>query len=281
MKLRAYQADAVTATWEWMRNNPGNPAIVIPTAGGKSLIMAETARQAVGKWGGRVGIVAGSKELVAQNAAKMPALWPEADCGIYSASLKRRDTMNQVLFMQTQSVWNKCHHIGFFDLLIIDEMHLVPTKGEGTLRSLIAGLKKYNPNMRVIGYTATPWRLGSGPVCSPENIFNGIAYEAKIPELIEQGYLCPLISKGALNKPDISSVHVRGGEYVESELAQAVDRTEIVNAACDEMVRLASDRKSWIVFAVNIKHAEHVVEALRARGIDAVDRRVRPPGCQL
>src|SRR5690625_415675 len=131
MKPRPYQAMAVDATWDYMRAKPGNPAIVVPTGGGKSVIIAETVRQAVQQWGARGGVVAGQKELLAQNAEKMQALLPGCDLGVYSASLNRRDRWNQVMFLQVQSVYNRMAELGRFDLLLFDEFHLVPTRGEG------------------------------------------------------------------------------------------------------------------------------------------------------
>ena len=269
MILRPYQAASVEATWGYMRHCAGNPAIVIPTAGGKSLIMAETARQAVEQWGARVGIVAGQKELIAQNFDKLQKLLPGADCGIYSASLRRRDRFNKIMFLQVQSVANRMHDFGKFDLLLFDEFHLVPTRGEGRYRTMIAGAKQFSPNLRVIGYSATPFRLGVGPVCGDGHIFTDIAYEANIGDLIRDGYLCRLVSRGGTARADLSSVKISGGEYVEADLAEAVDRMELVEDACDEMVAHAAARHSWIVFAVSIKHAEHVADALNRRGVSA------------
>jgi len=194
-----------------MRFRQGNPAIVVPTAGGKSLIIAETARQAVEQWGARVGIVAGQKELVAQNFDKLRRIWPQADCGIYSASLRRVDRFNQVMFLQAQSVANRMDVFGPFDLLLFDEFHLVPTRGEGRYRTMIAGARALKPELRVVGYSATPFRMGVGPVCGPEHIFNEIAYEARIGDLIAEGYLCPLISRGGSARARKTCDDVHGG----------------------------------------------------------------------
>lgn len=268
LALRPYQDTAVDCTWSYMEAKPGNPAIVVPTGGGKSIIIAETVRQAVERWGARVGVVAGQKELIAQNFDKMQALLPDCDCGIYSASLRRRERFNQVMFLQVQSVYNRMHSFGRFDLLLFDEFHLVPTRGEGRYRTMIEGARKFSPHLRVIGYSATPYRLGVGPVCGPDHIFNEIAYEANVGDLIKDGYLCPLVSRGGSARADLSGVKVRStGDYAEDQLAAAVDRSELVEAACDEMAAHAADRRSWIVFAVSVKHAEHVAEALARRGV--------------
>jgi DNA repair protein RadD len=270
MILRPYQQAAIDCAWQWMRTNPGNPAIVIPTGGGKSPVMGAMARQ-VAEAGGLVGVLAHVKELVEQNHAKLRAIWPEARAGIYSASMRRRDRFDPILFMQVQSVAKRAPQLGRFDLLLIDEAHRVPLTGDGQYLQFIDGCRRFNPDLRVVGLTATPYRLQGAavPVCGPDNVLTDIAYEARIGDLIADGYLSKLVSKAGRARADLSGVHTRGGEYVEAELARAVDRTELVEAACDELCALAADRRAWIVFAVTVAHAEHVADALKARGIAA------------
>lgn len=269
MILRPYQSAAVECTWAWMRSNPGNPAIVLPTGAGKSPTMAELARQAVEQWGGRVGIVAHVRELVSQNADKLRQLWPAADVGIYAAGLRRRDRFNRVICMQIQSAANAAHLLGRFDLLLIDEAHRIPLKGEGQYLQFIADCRRFNPALRVIGLTATPYRLQGQavPVCGESNVLTDVSFEARITDLIRDGYLCPLVTRAGRTHIDLSEVKTRGGEYVDSDLARAVDRSELVEAACDEMCDLASNRHAWIVFAVSVDHAEHVKDALLSRGV--------------
>lgn len=268
MQLRTYQQTAIDCAWQWMRTNAGNPAIVIPTGGGKSPVMGAMARQ-VAEAGGRVGIVAHIAELVSQNHDKLRAIWPEARAGIYAASMRRRDRFEPILFMQIQSVAKRAAQLGRFDLLLIDEAHRVPLKGDGLYLQFIAECRRWNPDLRVVGLTATPYRLQGAavPVCGPDNVLQAIAYEARIGELIEQGYLSKLTSRAGSARADLSGVHTRGGEYIESELAHAVDRPELVEAACDEIVAHAAGRRALIVFAVTVAHAEHVCAALKVRGV--------------
>ena len=268
MQLRPYQQTAIDCAWAWMRHNVGNPAIVIPTGGGKSPVMAAMARQ-VAESGGRVGIVAHVAELVSQNHDKLRMLWPEARAGIYSASLRKRDRFEPILFCQIQSVAKRAPQLGRFDLLLVDEAHRIPLKGDGLYLQFINECRRFNPDLRVIGLTATPYRLQGAavPVCGPDNVLQDMAYEARIGDLIADGFLSKLVSKAGRARADLSGVHTRGGEYIEAELARAVDRDELVEAACDEMCALAADRRAWIVFAVTVAHAEHVCAALKARGI--------------
>jgi DNA repair protein RadD len=109
MELRPYQSQALEACWDFLRHREGNPALVLPTGAGKSPLMAAIAQEAVQQWGGRVGVIAHVQELVAQNSAKLRALWPDAPMGIYAAGLRRRDRFDKIIYAQIQSVAKRAH----------------------------------------------------------------------------------------------------------------------------------------------------------------------------
>lgn len=266
--LRPYQQSALEALWTYLDTSTGNPALVLPTGAGKSPLMGAIARHVGENWSGRVGILAHVKELVQQNRDKLVALWPAADVGVYAAGLRKRDRFNRVLVMQIQSVANRATALGHFDLLLVDEAHRIPLKGDGQYLQFIRDCRKINPNLRVVGLTATPYRLQGAavPVCGPENVLTEIAFEARIPDLIREGYLSRLVSRAG-ELPDLKGVHVRGGEYVEAELAARMDDAGLIARTADDLCARAADRRAWIVFCVNVGHAGHVREALEARGI--------------
>ncbi|KAF1711093.1 DNA helicase [Pseudoxanthomonas kalamensis DSM 18571] len=266
MQLRPYQSAALSTCWDYLRNRTGNPAIVLPTGAGKSPLMAAIARDAYQNWGGRVGVIAHTQELVGQNFDKFRKVAPDLPAGIYSASLNRRDRFDPIMFMQIQSVAHRADALGKFDLLLIDEGHRIPLKGEGRYRRFIEGCRRWSPNLRVVILTATPYRLQGQavPICGPDYIATEIAYEARIPDLIADGYLSPLISIAGDN-PDLSAVHLKGGEYIEDELADAMIR--LVERTADDLVRRAAERRAIIVFCVNVAHAEAVRDALTRRGV--------------
>lgn len=267
MILRPYQQAALDACWDFLRNREGNPALVLPTGAGKSPLMAAIAREAVQAWGGRVGIIAHVQELVSQNADKLLTMWPEAPLGIYAAGLKRRDRFDPILFLQIQSVAKKAAALGKFDLLLIDEAHRIPLRSEGMYRAFIDDCRKFNPSLRIIGLTATPYRLQGRavPVCGPEHILTEVAYEARITDLIADGFLSPLVSRAG-ERPDLSGVKMRGGEYIEGELAAAMQADGLVERTVVDLLARAVARKAGIVFCVNVAHAEAVLEALQSRG---------------
>jgi DNA repair protein RadD len=270
MQLRPYQQLALDTLWAYLRTKDGNPALVLPTGAGKSPLMAAIASEAVTAWGGRVGVIAHVQELVAQNAAKLAQYAPTLPMGIYSAGLNRRDRFDPVLFLQIQSVYNRASVFGPFDLLLIDEAHRIPLDGEGRYLQFIADCRALNPNLRVVGLTATPYRLKGQavPVCGPGRVLTEVAYEARIPDLIAAGFLSRLVSRAG-ERPDLSRVAIKRGEYDEAQLAAAMDDAGLIERTCDDLCNRAADRKAWIVFCVNVAHAEHVRAALAARGIAA------------
>ena len=268
--LRPYQSASIDCLWAHLAARPDNPCIVMPTGAGKSPTMAAIVHRALTEFPGtRICVVAHVRELVAQNAEKLYRYWPDAPVGIYSASLGKRDTHTPILFASIQSVYNRAFELGRFDLILIDEAHRIPVAGEGMYRKFIDDCTKANPHLRIIGLTATPYRLGAGNVCGPEYMLNSICYEASVRDLIEQGYLCKLVSKGGLARANLADVHVRGGEYVAKELDAAVNTDSLVRKAVAEMVRLCADRHAWIVFCASVDHAERVSRILGEHDIEA------------
>jgi DNA repair protein RadD len=262
MNLRPYQQEAVDAVYEHLRTKDTNPCVVLPTGTGKSLVLAKIASDAVTLWGGRVLILAHVKELLEQNADKVRRLCPELKIGVYSAGLNSRDTRESVIVAGIQSVYNKACDLGRFDLVIVDECHLIAPDGEGMYRTFLKDMKVINPDVRLIGLTATPFRLKGGAICKPENLLNEVCYEAGLKEMIAQGYLSPLVSRAGHAEADLSSVHTRAGEFVQDELASAMDDEQLVDASCSEIAILTRERKSVLIFCTSVEHCKHVAEAI-------------------
>jgi DNA repair protein RadD len=112
-----------------------------------------------------------------------------------------------------------------------------------------------------------PFRLGAGLLHEGEGaVFTDIAYEIPLIRLIQDGYLVPLVSKSAENQADLSKIRTKGGEFVQHQAAEATDDAELTRSAIEECLRLASDRKSWLVFCASVEHAQHVRDMLRSYG---------------
>lgn len=270
MQLRPYQSRSVDAVYEHLRTRDDNPCVVIPTAGGKTPVMATICKDAVERWNGRVLILAHVKELLEQTADKLRAVCPEVDFGIYSAGLKRRDTSNQVIVAGIQSVYRRACDLDAFDLVLVDEAHMIPHEGDGMYRQFLTDAKVVNPHLRVVGFTATPFRMKTGPICTPEGILNHVCFEVGVRELIRDGYLCPLITKAGINKADFNQLHIRAGEFVADEVEDLMDDEQLVESACEETIGYTADRRSVLIFASGVRHGRHIVEVLGGEhGIEA------------
>jgi DNA repair protein RadD len=268
ISLRPYQSDCIDALYSYFESNSGHPILVLPTGAGKSVIIAEFIRGAVEQYPDtRVLVLSHVAELLTQNHSKLMALWPDAPAGLYSAGLNKREIQAQVLFAGIQSIWDKAYKIQQCDIIIIDECHLLSPNDKTRYRKLLGDLTQINPHLKVVGASATPYRLDSGWLHKGEGaMFTDIAYEISVLDLIEQGYLSPLVSKATATKLDLSGVAVRGGEFVAKDLAEAVDRDEVTSAAVDEIVHHGQDRRAWLIFCSGVAHSLHVRDEIRSRG---------------
>lgn len=269
--LREYQQRTIDQLYAWFEaGNEGNPCLVLPTGSGKSHIIAALCKDALQSWPEtRILMLTHVKELIAQNAEKMRQHWPNAPMGVYSAGLNRKELGEPITFAGIQSVRTKAKQIGHVDLVIIDEAHLVSHKDEGGYRTLLADLRAINSNLRIIGLTASPYRLGHGYITDKPAIFDALIEPVSIEELIFKGYLSTLRSKLTATKLEVDGVHKRGGEYIESELQAAVDTSDKNAKVVQEIIGLAGGRRSWLVFCAGVDHAHHIKDALTEQGIVA------------
>ena len=259
LDLRYYQQEAVNAVYVHLQTKPDtNPCVVLPTGAGKSIVIAKICSDAVTLWGGRVLILAHVKELLEQNAAKVAMLCPEIKLGMFSAGLGRRDKDTKVVVAGIQSVYNKAADLGAFDIVMIDEAHLIPPDGDGMYQTFLTDTKKINSNVRLIGFTATPYRLKGGLICKKENLLNEIAYEIGVKDLIIRGYLSQIRSKNGKIRADFSDLHIRSGEFVADEVSAKMDNDRLVSAACTEIAAITKDRKKVLIFASSVQHAQHI-----------------------
>ena len=269
LTLRPYQEAAIASIYKYYEKNSGNCCVVIPTAGGKSLVMAAFIEGVLKAWPDqRILIVTHVRELIAQNHAEMIGLWPDAPAGIYSAGLGKREAQARVLFAGIQSIHRHAHEIGHTDLVLIDEAHLIPGNSSTMYRRFLDALQAINPALKVIGLTATPFRTGSGMLHEGKDaLFTDIAYEAPVRELIDAGFLSPLISKQPNTRLDVSKVGTRAGDFNARDLAAAVDQEATTRAAVTEIITNGKDRKSWLAFCSGIEHARHVAQEFGRQGI--------------
>jgi DNA repair protein RadD len=270
MILREYQQEAIKSIYEYWDTEKGkHPLVSAPTGSGKSLIIADLCKRICNEWPEvRIVCLTHSRELVDQNEKEIREHYPESSTGVYCAGLNRKQTQARITFASIQSVYNHVFDLGKKDVVIIDEAHRIPRDAHTQYGRFLEDMKFANPNYTCVGLTATPYRLDSGLLHEGEDrLFDGICYEVEIQKLVDQGYLVPVISKGGLHQIDLSSVHIRMGDYKKDELERAADVPELIKNAVTEIIHYGQNRKSWLIFASGVKHAQHVCEELHRNNI--------------
>ncbi len=269
-QLRPYQQQAIDATFAHLENDGSDGLIVIPTGGGKTPVMAEIVRRICERPDAKVLCVTHVYELVEQGFKSFIRHAPGIHVGVNNAAMGKRDFRSQVIFASVQSVYDKGARFKHVDVVIIDEAHLLSKKSDGMYQTLIAQLRVYNPNLVVIGLTATPFRLDSGMLTDGDNaLFKTIIYDYNIKEAFDEGYLTRPTTKHVDFTYDVEGVGTRGGDFIAGDLEKHINVDAKTKAAIDEVMQKGANRKSWLVFCSGVKHATAVCEEIKSRGITA------------
>lgn len=270
MQLRDYQQHAVDATIAFFQKNTASAVLVLPTGAGKSIVIAELARQARG----RVLILTHVKELVAQNAEKVAALTDTP--GIFAAGLKQKTSSTKTVVASVQSAARNVTSFSHpFSLLIIDECHRVSLAENSQYQQLFTHLRQYNPQLKILGLTATPYRLGSGwiyrqhyhgRIGNTDNpVFEHCIFELPLRPLIKHGYLTPpKLYDGLTAQYDFSQLSPNEqGEYSETHVNSLLGKMgRATRLIVKQLMHLAAQRQGVIIFAATVKHAEEIMQLL-------------------
>ena len=274
MDLRPYQQAAIDALFAWWAagRQGEDPLVCLPTAAGKTIIFCALIKRLLAEYPGvSVLILAHRQELISQAEAKLRHVWPAAPVGVYAASLGRRE-VRPITIASRDTIAPVVKALGQFTFLIIDEAHRISVKDEGRYRKMIADLREQYEDLVVIGFTATPFRLGQGRIYGPGKPFADLAYHVGMLDLIKQGYLATLTSLApAAGTIDTDGVKTLGGDFNERQLEERATAEGIIDAALDEWqaTAYAQGRRATVFFCVSILHAGLVKEALLRRGIEA------------
>ncbi len=244
---------------------------MLPTGAGKSLIIAELAKIARG----RVLVLAHVKELVEQNHAKFITYGLEA--GIYSAGLNQKDSSEKVIFGSIQSVARAADSFfKDFSLLVIDECHRVSDEDGTQYAAVIEKTQRANPEICILGLTATPYRLGSGWIyqynyqgflCSiAPRLFRKCIYDLTLRQMIEGGYLTPPVQIDApVASYDFSSLKLQSGKesFSLQEIEEILkDQVRITPVIIQNIVEISKDRRGVLIFTASVRHAAEILNYL-------------------
>ena len=264
--LRPYQQEAVDATLTHFRKSDESAVIVLPTGAGKSLVIAELARLAKRK----ILVLTHVKELVEQNHAKYQSYGLEG--GVFSAGLKRKENRHQVTFASVQSVSaNLDQFRDEYSLIIIDECHRVSGEETSQYQRIIELLRQQNDSLKVLGLTATPYRLAMGWIyrfhyrgfvrSDEDKPFQHCIFELPLSYMINRGFLTkPELVNAAVAQYDFSALaQDRFGEYAEKDVNQLLSKHQrVTRAIIEQVMELAAQRKGVMIFAATVDHAREI-----------------------
>lgn len=270
LSLRPYQQQAVDATLNHFRQSDDSAVLVLPTGAGKSLIMAELARLARQ----RILVLAHVKELVEQNHQKFLALGREA--GIFSAGLNQKDLSHQVTFASVQSLARNLNKLReHYSLVIIDECHRVSDDEQSQYQQIIEATRKTNAQIKVLGLTATPYRLGIGWIyrfdyrgfvrSEQPRPFQRCIYEVPLHFMIKQGFLTPPnVIDAPVAQYDFSSLSASPqGLFPEKEVNQLlVKHPRVTQSIVEQILHISAERRGVMIFAATVRHANEIMTYL-------------------
>jgi len=265
-----HQEKAIQALFNYFTTKSGSPVGVAPVAAGKSLIMAEFMKRACQQYPSTNFIVLSHvSKLLTQNEAELKEQWPQANTSFYSDQLGSKDLSGQILFAGIQSIYKKAYQFPRrVDIVLIDECHLISPNSQTMYRRFLDDLLKLNPMVKFIGVSGSPYRAGQGYIHQgADRLFTDIAFNITMTELLAGGFLCPLVTPQLRTKMDVSGIQQVGGDFVQNQLQEAVDKDYITKACVEEIVQLGATRKKWIIFATGKTHAKHISEELTRHGI--------------
>lgn len=262
VKLRNYQAECLEKINEM---EAGNKKIAfIATGGGKTVIMAEVAKNTEG----RVLIVVDQSELRQQTLDKISRVIDDINI-VGSVQGKFDDVDKKIVIATRQSLTHgkstrleRMLEHGEFSVVMVDECHRAVSQVEKIIYK-VANEKSGSNFPKIIGFTATPW--------NPElrKVFDGFVYEKDVLSLIDEGYLCQPRCYRIPTTTNLNGVKTVGGEFAQGELSNAVNTPERNALVVKVFIDYAKDRKHCIVFATSIEHAEDLTSCFLLNGIDA------------
>lgn len=270
---RPYQSQAHNAAWEFIRTSTDPCLLDLATGAGKSIVVALLADTIHRNSGKRVLCLCPSGELVEQNAEKMQVAG--ITHSVFSASLGRKSTRHPIVIGTPGTIKNSLSRFGAdFGAIVIDEAHGITP----TLIKIIDRIRELNPNVRVVGMTATPYRLGTGyifkmwPDGTPvhehqtrDPFFTKLVCRVTAHDLMTQKYLTP-VKIGQIGAPSYDTAGLelgRNGQFTAASLDRAYNGHGRKTAAIvADIVAQSRDRMGVMLFCATVQHAEEALASL-------------------
>lgn len=270
---RDYQNACDQHLWYYLHTQFGkNPLVVMATGLGKSLNMAMAKWRLIHAYPHlRILNLTHVKELVEGNYKTLLKIWPMAPAGVYSSGLGIKDARHQITFCGIQSVAKRPATFGHVDFVFIDEAHRMSPNDAATYGKFLKALRERNPNLIVIGYTATDYRMKGGRL-TESGLFDDVVFDIGSGEsfvwAINNGYLANLVPSDPGFELDETDIKLQAGDYKDSEASAAWRDQGILEEAVAFQIAIAEKqgRRCWMNFCQSIEDAELVADMFTLKG---------------
>ena len=271
MKLRDYQTECIDGLLETMATHKSS-LVCMPTGSGKTIVFSHLIDKLCDS-NRRALVVAHTDELIGQAWRKIRDITghePEiekanqyADKEIVYDINGKSPTVVTSIQTQNSGRGNERRMTRLspseFRLLIIDEAH------HAVAASYVRLIKYYrtvNPDVLVLGFTATPDRHDEQAL---GKVFTSVAYEMEILQAIDRGWLVPIKQRYIeITGLDFSGLTKRKGDFAPGELEQIMAQEEKLQGVADATVSIAGDRQT-LIFASGLAHAERLTEIINRK----------------
>ncbi len=289
IELRDYQREAVERLLSLSRKRPFL-LLQAATGAGKTLMASSLMRRLSEAWGFRCLFLAHRAVLVRQALGQLRASFQDLDLDVdcLCASLQKPgQVLGNIVVSSPKTLAMRLAQLPNVDFLVVDECHRVPPRGRPSLYAdVFQAVEARRPGARVLGITATPWRLGQGAIHGPgeDRWWSGLDCRISMASLQEKGWLAPLSCRIREAPRELASLPVgASGDYQEEALEAALLRPLHLGSAVAAVESEARDRTRIAAFCVTVAHARALAARFREAGIPAAagaaGREGREHGC--
>lgn len=286
MELRPYQNESIDAILNDIETQQFE-LLQAPTGAGKTVIFASLVEKLLKSFNMRILILAHREILIGQTVERMREVWPDVPVSMACASVGEVDLSMPVVVGSVQTLSRRLNELPMFHMVIIDEAHRLQPRGErgsegelvtqdSAYNKILERLLSYLPSLRLLGVTATPFRLGHGYIygdkCKPGvvNWFPALTYQIPMKALMDIGALVPFHGMVADDVAvELSVVKKTGGDFNEKALSQVMSRTIHLDAAVEAYQKHGENRRHAVVFCVDIAHSIALAERFQEAGFNA------------
>lgn len=259
LTLRPYQQEALDAVVSNANNGIKKQLVVLPTGAGKTVIFSQL--PIIKPDTLPMLVLAHRSELLDQARSKILDCNPNLTVEIEQAERKAGRVDVVVASVATLGRNNtpriEEYPKDYFKSIVIDEAHHAAAP---SYRRII---DYFSPDF-LLGVTATPQRSDSTRLI---DVFDEIVYYRTIQDLIQEGWLSPLVGYRVKTSTDISEVEIQNGEYSQSQLEEKIDNPERNAHVVAAYRNLAMDKKA-LVYASGVRHAENLALSFRQASVE-------------